>query len=507
MRISPQWLSERRLDCYFYQQEFIDHVKQVAAIFPSRFEAGTMFNILDGTHDSVATKNIPEGVYDIPFLRSQDIQSGYLKDDFGAFLNRKDHAEKCKRSQIHHYDLLLNIMASTGSACVYSPFYPHEANANRAVGVLRSKSSSRDLDFIYFLSAWFSSRVGGRELGRNLKGSIQQRLNLEDISECILPGVKNPLAKYIGNKVRQAERLRMQARVLEGEFTHAMQLQCPEVFGKPKAFGRSCFVNVAFLRRDLNPGAFNPERLRIRAEIKKSKGRELREFATIDAAVTNSFSKDCDYIGLDSISSSSSQLDPDNVAQAEIGGTARILREGPVISKLRPYLNKVSYIPDELASAVGSTELICIRPKLGVSGWFIYGVLKLQCTVSQLQPLAKGSTHPRIDAGDVLDLMVLWHENSKQLGQNLAQAQAMYFASEKLTTAAKGLIEALIEGKISETELVGAQEFLEREDNFADRALLSRLTRQGIDVPGQPPLFPDLDALYALLAQTQEEPA
>jgi type I restriction enzyme S subunit len=64
------------------------------------------------------------------------------------------------------------------------------------------------------------------------------------------------------------------------------------------------------------------------------------------------------------------------------------------------------------------------------------------------------------------------------------------------------LIEALIDGKVTETDLVAAQEALERGDNSADRALLRRLTRQGIDAPDQPPLFPDLDALYTLLAES-----
>ena len=110
---SPQWLSERRLDCYYYQQEFLDHVKRVTALFPSRVETDSLFNVLDGTHDSVQTKEVPEGDYLIPFLRSQDIGSGFLHGSFGAFLRRLDHVNKCKRSQIRHHDLLLNIMAST----------------------------------------------------------------------------------------------------------------------------------------------------------------------------------------------------------------------------------------------------------------------------------------------------------------------------------------------------------------------------------------------------------
>jgi type I restriction enzyme S subunit len=230
-------------------------------------------------------------------------------------------------------------------------------------------------------------------------------------------------------------------------------------------------------------------------------GRELREVAEIEASTTDSFGPYDDYVGLDSISSSSSQIAPVKVFQAEISGTARVLREGPIISKLRPYLNKVSYIPAELANAVGSTEILCVRPNVGISGWYIYGVLKLPCTVRQFQPLANGSTHPRIVGEDVLEAMIPWHDEAERLGRNLERAQTMYLSAERFSTAAKLIVEALIEGKVTEAELIAAQEALDRGDTSLDRALLSRLTRQGIDIPGQPPLFPDLDALYALLEE------
>lgn len=74
--------------------------------------------------------------------------------------------------------------------------------------------------------------------------------------------------------------------------------------------------------------------------------------------------------------------------------------------------------------------------------------------------------------------------------------------AHRFTAAAKLLVEALIDGKVSEADLIKAQESLERGDNSLDRDLLGRLTCKGIDVPGQAPLFPSLDALYALLAQT-----
>ena len=71
--------------------------------------------------------------------------------------------------------------------------------------------------------------------------------------------------------------------------------------------------------------------------------------------------------------------------------------------------------------------------------------------------------------------------------------------SVKLTTAAKLLVEALIEGQVAEADLIAAQKALEAEDRTADREILSRLTRKGMDVAGEPPLFPDLDGLYNAL--------
>jgi hypothetical protein len=75
-----------------------------------------------------------------------------------------------------------------------------------------------------------------------------------------------------------------------------------------------------------------------------------------------------------------------------------------------------------------------------------------------------------------------------------------------LTTAAKFLVEALIEGKITENELKAAQEALQRGDTGPDRDILRRLMRKGFGVPNEPPLFPDLEALQRALSQTDDEP-
>ena len=76
--------------------------------------------------------------------------------------------------------------------------------------------------------------------------------------------------------------------------------------------------------------------------------------------------------------------------------------------------------------------------------------------------------------------------------------------AKQLTITARQLVESLIEGKLSEAELKAAQEALERGDRSLDREILGRLTRKGMDLKDEPPLFSDLDALYAALDQSDK---
>ena len=89
------------------------------------------------------------------------------------------------------------------------------------------------------------------------------------------------------------------------------------------------------------------------------------------------------------------------------------------------------------------------------------------------------------------------------LGAMLKIAQASYSYAHSLTTAATQLVEHLIEGHLTEADLIAAQQALESGNRDPDRAILASLkTSTAEDAPA---LFPDLDALYALLDETEAE--
>ncbi|MCG7553272.1 hypothetical protein [Pseudoalteromonas sp. Of11M-6] len=89
------------------------------------------------------------------------------------------------------------------------------------------------------------------------------------------------------------------------------------------------------------------------------------------------------------------------------------------------------------------------------------------------------------------------------LGEALSTADTLFKLSTRLTQAAKTLVEALIEGQLTESQLVSAQQALEAGDESLDRALLERMTAEGIDGEGDP-LFDDIEQLYDLLEQANQ---
>jgi len=122
-----------------------------------------------------------------------------------------------------------------------------------------------------------------------------------------------------------------------------------------------------------------------------------------------------------------------------------------------------------------------------------------------LHKISYGAVQPQIGQDELIKLPIpeFILANASTILVLLKQYESSIRTSGRLVNAAKQLVEALIENKLNEQELINAQQALERGDTTLDRQILSRLTAKGIDHEGSPPLFPDLDQLYDLLEKAE----
>jgi type I restriction enzyme S subunit len=424
-------------------------------------------------------------------VRIQDFDDPFVDLSRSATIE-PGHEVGFSRARCQPGDILLAIGGYPGRLGLVGAI-PHDidvVNVNQHIVRIRLRE---DTPTNYFVAAFLMTQYGYRLLARQVSGSVQAGVNVEDLRDVQISRFDAVAETYIGSKVRQAETLREWAAASELSFRKAVSVDV----GHATTPARQFRVPSEDLDLDLNPGRFTPDRLEVRRRLSRGGGRILGSFVTIAAETVQRPAQNAWYLGLDGIATSSVDISLQRFADTGVSGACRVLPRGAAISKLRPYLNKAVFVPGGFGPVVGSTELLCVQSGLVHPG-YLYGVLKLETTLRQLNPVASGSTHPRVGVSEVLDVVVPWSDEHERLGRSLERAQMAYFAARALVSSARLLVEALIERKVTETELIAASKSAD-----ADRTLLERLKEDGLDGTGTP-LFPDLNSLADLLTEATQ---
>lgn len=119
-----------------------------------------------------------------------------------------------------------------------------------------------------------------------------------------------------------------------------------------------------------------------------------------------------------------------------------------------------------------------------------------------------GSVVPKVTSENLLNILIpIDVAKNREIGSKLRLAVTMAAYAKKLTASAKTLVEALIEGQLTEQQLIQAQQALEDGDNSLDQVILSKLSAEGYAIEGATPLFSDIDELYSLLEDAAQAEA
>ncbi|MCM1984760.1 hypothetical protein [Lyngbya confervoides] len=177
--------------------------------------------------------------------------------------------------------------------------------------------------------------------------------------------------------------------------------------------------------------------------------------------------------------------------------------KGSVLLSVRGTIGRAAVFESEdFEEASLNAAVVTIDCKDEILPHYLAEFLNTEIGKIQSNRIANGAVQLNMNLTETgSNLIVVAPKDFQEEISTLRQQRLLFKAlSYKLIIAAKLLVEALIEGKLSEADLKAAQEGLEQGDSTLDRAILARLTRKGIDYSNEPPLFPDLDALYTALA-------
>ncbi len=501
-RVGATRLSSQRLDADFYRPEFLENeakllTKKVAKL-------GDVGHFFAGPFGSLLPSNLylDEGV---PLFRVGNVgQFEVLADNF-AHLAPHVHNE-LKTSEVRPGDLLV-VKASVGEKICKVPDWIPKANITQHIIGIRPNGTF-DTDYV---SAFLFSNFGVLQLQRYSLGSIIQYLGITDAKGTYIVKADSVAQKFIGDKVRQAEHLRAWAKETESFVNRYHQALVPSQSALNFA-KRVRLVSPARMSERLDahfyPGVVD-DYLRLHQGKFKPLGKlctTIYNGQTQSEAIT---------------AHSCKQITVTNLSSSFLGGTPRdVEMPGKKDKFLKPYdilmcnaAHNKAYIGKDLtfvhseAAILPSTEVMTLRLERNqVPASYVRAYLLTKLGYVQIQSTIRGITaHSYPDDMALLDIYVpeLADKDKEEwfaCDEKLALAGKACELATQLTTAAKLLVESLIEGHLTEANLITAEQALQAGNNHLDRQILNRLKSDGVDGQGQA-LFSDLDQLYSLLQQ------
>ncbi|WP_248465053.1 restriction endonuclease subunit S [Pectobacterium versatile] len=362
-----------------------------------------------------------------------------------------------------------------------------------------------------YVVSFLRSYPGQRLLEKGVYGSTGQlSLSAEHIRNLPIH-TPDPLAqKYIGDKVRQAEQLRAWAKSIQLKVSKLL----PSYINEIQRYKAKSYKAKDIIPERLDSLFYHPDYIVLESKM-KAKG--CKRLGLITKQVKDVWNKKkaeaFEYYEIGGLDITTGQVFSATTPTAGAPSRAKTkVQQGDVlVSTVRPNRKNIGFIVDNVAHSemVATSGFSVLRFSSLTQAAFYHAWLRTDDATAQLMRWNSGSAYPAIDDDVPLNIIVPDFEKTfvDNWGQKLLDAHFAYVYAKMLTEAAKTLVEALIEGQLTEQQLIQAQQALEDGGNSLDQAILSKLSAEGYAIEGATPLFSDIDELYSLLEDAAQAEA
>ena len=505
-KASPQQVTTKRLDADFYRPDYLSVDQKLSRVDTAHL--GICGKFFAGPFGSKLPSNLylNEGV---PLFRVGNVGQFEVLTENLAYLAPKVHEELIS-SEVIPGDILI-VKASVGEKIAKVPDWMPKANITQHIIGVRPNGVF-DSDFI---CAFLYSELGRKQLERFALGSIIQYLGVNDARSVLTYRPAPDVQKYIGDKVRQAERLRAWAKHLERSVKEVFEadIQWDDKILRVPSYGKVGSTEIEG-RLDLK---FNsPQRISLKRHFNSAKVETdyLAGLVDISAMIgwkglTTEFYRDSGPWLLRGVEFNDGIINTDSLVCVDefkyLEQPQIHLKENDVAFSKDGTIGKavvIPLLPNRLAA--GSTiARLRIKDSESLDPYYLEFALGHPCVQVQVESFAPGIAQPHITQEWIARLEIPRIKSEEAISDMWRQHHAALSAAKGLTKAAKQLVESLIDWVLAEQQLIDSQKALESDDNSLDREILGRLTTKGLDGDGDP-LFADLDQLYDLLAQCQQ---
>ncbi|HAN2106381.1 TPA: restriction endonuclease subunit S [Escherichia coli] len=497
-------LLEDRLDAEFYSLEQIKNHKilQDYGVIPlSAYCNGINVGYtgeLTSVYRAQGTTLFRVSDIDGIFLSNDDVN--YVPDDFAA---------NNPQIWIRDNDIVFAAVGNTIGKVALKTVSMPDGVCSRALMIARPLTDKIDSSF---LIAYLATKYAQKSLLRGVSGSAQPVLNTPLIANLPVISAESVSQKYIGDKIRQAERLRAWAKRLERSLDAFIEHFQPEKKEYKKLFSR---VPNNLLTNMLTATTYRERYISNQKNLKAIS--RIQPISYYLSSITNGYDERNEidnglpYVKVANVRAG--YIDLKNTPRVRLSAlTDASAKQKPEKGDLlltRKGSFGIAAVVMESASFLCSSEVFSCKPSkpefMPILSWF----LNSEAGNMQFWQFSTGTTMPGINQENLQNILIPDFstcdiEQFNSIHKNRYEAKKN---AELLTDTAKTLVEALIEGQLTEQQLIQAQQALEDGDNSLDQAILSKLSAEGYAIEGATPLFSDVDELYRLLEEAAQAEA
>lgn len=437
-------------------------------------------------------------------LKSKQVGEVVINESTDTCVN-EEWAKKNLKSKVSLGDILLTRQGAgtIGRAGIYFGLGAYTNDSLFKISIDKADSA--------YVCAFLNTYTGHRLIEKGVYGSTGQlNLSVEHIKMLPVPVFGQLTQKYIGDKVRQAERLRAWAK---SEQQKASEL-FPAYINEIQRYEAKSYRATELVPARLDSLFYHPDYIALEDKM-KAKG--CKRLGLITKQVKNVWDKKkaetFEYYEIGGLDITTGQLTSATTPTTDAPSRAKTkVQQGDVlVSTVRPNRKNVGFIVDNVTSSemVATSGFSVLRFSSLQQAAFYHAWLRTDDATAQLMRWNSGSAYPAIDDDVPLNIIIPDFDKAfvDSWGQKLLDAQFAYVYAKRLTEAAKTLVEALIEGQLTEQQLIQAQQALEDGDTSLDQAILNKLSSEGYAVEGATPLFSDVEELFRLLESAAQAEA
>lgn len=446
----------------------------------------------------------------LPFLSPTQIdKDGAISFEIAEQLP-KYYKDEYPKGLAKEGELLVEVKGNVSKVAVVPSVFPKNLMIS---GSLYKASINQKKADTHYVLAFLKSASGQVLKDRLTSNTIINYIAKDALYSIPVFKVSIPAQKYIGEKVRQAERLRAWAKELQLQIKQQFDFLVKE---KPAAskFYRTSIADLEPYR--INPGHYDPVVLSL---LKRASGegvnlKPISELLGNRKIAGGATPKGADYLESGVLFGRVQNVKPlaldlSDAVFIDADTNDQLSRSecqvDDIVLSITGYPGTASLVTEQDLPMNINQHSVRFNVNKGVDSAYVCAALNSEFLKLQVQRLSIGGTRDALDFPSVGNLLI--PRLSEDIENAVAVSVRNYIKavqlSKLLTFLAKTLVEELIKGNISEAELVSAQQALEAGDESLDRALLERMTAEGIDADSEP-LFDDIDQLYDLLEQAKQ---